>query len=243
MFHLRLAGSIAGFVAASIYGVAIALLRRDRTRVARDYARMMVRLMRPALGLRTDVRGLEHLRARRPCVYVANHQSMYDVPVLAELYPEDTVVIGKRELRWIPFFGWLYAVTGNIMIDRRDNPSAIVRMREAEEAILRRRVSVWIFPEGTRGTEPGRLLPFKKGAFYMAVAAGVPLVPIVVEPLKPFFDADRRHIRPGTVRVRVLEPIETAGLSETDVPALMTRSRDAMQAALTEMAGAPAVRG
>lgn len=225
-----------------MYGIAITIFRRDRTRVARDYACMMARLMRPALGLRTRVIGREHLSSRTPCVYVANHQSMYDVPILAELYPEETVVIGKRELRRIPFFGWLYAVTGNILIDRRDNPSAVGRLREAEEAIIQRGVSVWIFPEGTRATEPGRLLPFKKGAFYMAVAAGAPLVPIVVEPLAPFFDAERRHIRPGTVRVRVLEPIETAGLSDADVPHLISRTHGAMQAALSQMAD-PALRG
>lgn len=236
MFYLRMAGTILGFLAASVYGVAIAVFRRDRSRVARDYARMMVRLMRPALGLRTQVAGREHLVARRPCVYIANHQSMYDVPVLAELYPEDTVVIGKRELRQIPFFGWLYAVTGNILIDRKDNPSAVGRLREAEEAIMRRGVSVWIFPEGTRATEPGRLLPFKKGAFYMAVAASVPLVPIVVEPLTPFFDADRRHIRPGTLRIRILPPIETEGLTDADVPGLSELAHDRMQATLSELA-------
>lgn len=234
MFYLRMAGAILGFVAASVYGVTIAVLRRDRSRVARDYARMMVRLMRPPLGLRADVRGREHLTTQRPCVYVANHQSMYDVPVLAELYPENTVVVGKRELRRIPLFGWLYAATGNILIDRSDNPSAVVRLREAEEAIAGRGVSVWIFPEGTRATEPGRLLPFKKGAFYMAVAAQVPIVPIVVEPIAPFFDAGRRHIRPGTVRVGVLAPIETAGLTEAGVPDLMARTHERMQAWLTE---------
>jgi 1-acyl-sn-glycerol-3-phosphate acyltransferase len=243
VFYLRMAGTILGFIAASVYGVAIAVLRRDKSRVARDYARMMVRLMRPPLGLRTEVLGREHLTAHRPCVYVSNHQSMYDVPVLAELYPEGTVVVGKRELKWIPFFGWLYAVTGNILIDRADNPSAVGRLREAEEAIGRRGVSVWIFPEGTRATEPGRLLPFKKGAFYMAVAARVPIVPIVAEPIARFFDAGRRHLRPGTVQVRVLDPIETTGLTEADVPALIARTRDRMQSALTAMATRSAVRG
>lgn len=237
MFYLRLTGAILGFVAASVYGIAIAVVRRDRRCVARDYARMLTKLMRRPLGLRTEIEGRERLLRFRPCVYVANHQSMYDVPVLAELYPEGTVLIGKKELRRIPLFGWLYVVTGNVLIDRRNNPSAVGQLREAEEAIQRRGVSVWIFPEGTRGIEPGRLLPFKKGAFYMAVAAGVPLVPIVVAPIHGLFDVRRRMLRPGTVRVRVLEPIGTGALTEADVPDLIARTRARMQAALTELEG------
>lgn len=235
MFYLRLAGAIVGFVAASLYGVAIAVVRRQRSLVAHDYAQMMARLMRPALGLRTRVIGRERLLAHRPCIYVSNHQSMYDVPVLAELYPPETVVVGKRELRRIPFFGWLYTITGNVLIDRADNPAAVGRLKEAAEAVLDRGVSVWIFPEGTRGKEPGRLLPFKKGAFYLAVETGAPLVPIVVQPLREIFDPARRLLRPATVEVRVLEPIPTAGLKEADVPALLERTQTAMQSALTEM--------
>lgn len=239
MFYLRIALGLLAFVAASVYGIGIAVLRRDRSRVAHDYARMMARLMRPPLGIRTRVIGREHLLQQRPCIYVANHQSAFDVPVLADLYPPDTVVIGKKELRQIPFFGWLYAVTGNILIDRSNNAGAVGRLREAEEAIRQRGVSVWIFPEGTRGKEPGRLLPFKKGAFYMAVATGAPLVPVVAEPLRPFFDVTRRRIRTGTVEVRVLEPIPTTGLTEADVVPLLNETWARMQQALDQMAGGP----
>jgi 1-acyl-sn-glycerol-3-phosphate acyltransferase len=237
VFYLRLLVALLGFLAASVYGVAIAVFRRDKSRVAHDYARMMVRLMRPPLGLEVRVEGRENLGKARPCIYVANHQSAYDVPVLAELYPVRTVVIGKKELARIPFFGWLYRVTGNVLIDRQDNPSAVGRLQEAERAILERRVSVWIFPEGTRGREPGRLLPFKKGAFYMAVATGAPLVPVVAGPIAPVFDLQRRIARPGTVVVRVLEPIPTAHLGEEDVPALLESTRALMQTTLDELAG------
>lgn len=237
MYYLRLSLTALGFVLASVYGVWIALVRRDRSRVAHDYARALVRMCRPPLGLRTRVLGREHLLEQRPCIYVANHQSAYDVPVLAELYPPDTMVIGKKELRSIPFFGWLFAVTGNVLIDRAHNRSAVGRLQEAEAAILERRVSVWIFPEGTRGTVPGRLLPFKKGAFYMAVATGAPLVPVVVAPVQPLFDPKRRRIRPGTLEVRVLEPIRTVGLGERDVASLMQAEHKRMQRALWEMGG------
>lgn len=236
MFYLRMALGLAGFLVSAVYGVAIAVLRRDRAKVAHDYAQMLARVMQPLLGLRVEVEGREHLLAHRPCIYIANHQSVYDVPILAGLYPPDTVVIAKKEIRSIPFFGWLYAITGNILIDRAHNQSAVGRLREAEEAILSRRVSVWIFPEGTRATVPGELLPFKKGAFYMAVATGAPLVPVVVSPIRPLFDPKRRIARAGRVRVRVLEPIPTRGLSEADIPALISNARARMQASLNELA-------
>jgi 1-acyl-sn-glycerol-3-phosphate acyltransferase len=155
--------------------------------------------------------------------------------VLATLYPENTVVVGKKELSRIPFFGWVFRVTGNILIDRKDNPSAVGRLKEVEDAIRARGVSVWIFPEGTRGKVPGTLLPFKKGAFHMAAATGVPIVPIVVEPLQPYFDARRRHLRSAVLEVRVLKPVTPASADEAGVAALLETVHGRMQAALSEM--------
>lgn len=237
MFYLRVALSLLGFLAASVYAVGIAVLRRDRSRVAYDYAQAMVRLMRPPLGLRVKVVGRENMTANRPCIYIVNHQSAYDVPILAELHLPETVVIGKKELANIPLFGWLYRVTGNILIDRSNRAHAVGRLREAEEAIRERRVSVWIFPEGTRGSTRGELLPFKKGAFHMAVATGVPLVPVVVGPVADVFDLKQRLARPGTVEVRVLEPISTEDLRDADVGALIRLAHERMSAALADLAG------
>lgn len=236
MFYIRVALSLLGFVAASMYAITIALLRRDRSRVAYDYAQAMVRLMRPPLGLRTNVVGREKMLEQRPCIYIVNHQSALDVPILAELHLPETVIIGKKELADIPLFGWLYRVTGNILIDRSNRVHALGRLREAENAIRERRVSVWIFPEGTRGRVRGELLPFKKGAFHMAVATDVPLVPIVVGPVADVFDLGRRFLRSGTVEVRVLDPIATEELQEGDVPDLIRRAHRMMAEALADLA-------
>ncbi len=236
MFYVRIALGLLAFVAASVYGVAIALFRRDRSRVAYDYAMLLHRLMQPALGLRVRITGEAGLHAYRPCIFIANHQSVLDVPILAQAFAPGSVVIAKKELRSIPFFGWIYTVTGNILIDRKDNRSAVGRLKEVEEAILRRGAAVWIFPEGTRGKEPGRMLPFKKGAFYMAVATGAPLVPVVVSPLAPRMSIPGRRLEPGDVEIRVLDPIPTAGLGEGDVLPLMREARRRMAAALSDMA-------
>lgn len=236
MFYLRFAAALLGFLAASFYGVAIAVFRRDRSRVATDYAQLLTRWVGRPLGIRVHVEGRERLYAERPCIFIANHQSILDVAVLGWLHPADAVAIAKKELKRIPFFGWLYAVTGNIYIDREDHTSAVAALRATAEEVVRRRAAVWIFPEGTRGDVPGELLPFKKGAFQMAIASGLPLVPVVVAPLKPEFDLGARRLTPGTVEVRVLEPILTAGLGEDDVPALMHEARARMEHALHELA-------
>jgi 1-acyl-sn-glycerol-3-phosphate acyltransferase len=239
MFYLRMLMMVLSFVTASLYAMAITVVRRDRSLVARDYARALERLMQPALGVRVEVIGGENLRASRPCVYVSNHQSAYDVPVLAGIYPEGTVLIAKKELRSIPLFGWLYEATGNLLIDRSSNPGSIQRLKEAETAIRERGVSVWIFPEGTRGKVPGKLLPFKKGAFYMAIAAGAPVVPVVVSPIAPLFHVGRRYIRKGTVQIRVLDPLPTRGLGEADVNGFLNEVQTKMQEALDELRTTP----
>jgi 1-acyl-sn-glycerol-3-phosphate acyltransferase len=235
MFYLRLAAGLTAFAAASIYAILLALIRRDRSLVPRDYGRAMEKLMHPVLGLQVRVHGEENLRQARPCVYVVNHQSAFDVPILSGIYPEDTVLIAKKELRKLPLFGWIYEATGNILIDRAHNQSAVQRLREASDAIRERGVSIWIFPEGTRGKVPGELLPFKKGAFHVALDAGVPLVPIVVSPVLTLFDVKRRRIRKGIAQIRVLEPVSTEGYSEADVPELMAEVHHRMATALREL--------
>jgi 1-acyl-sn-glycerol-3-phosphate acyltransferase len=235
MFWIRFLGAIGGFVAASLYGIFSAVVRRDRSLVARDYARALARTMHPPLGLNVQVEGQANLLASRPCVYVVNHQSAFDVPILAPLYPADTVLIAKKELRSIPLFGWLYAATGNILIDRGNNPRAVQRLKEAEEAIRERGVSVWVFPEGTRGKTRGELLPFKKGAFYLAIATQVPIVPIVVSPVLDLFDVRGRSLRRGTIQIRVLDPLPTEGTTEKDVLEVIEAVHSRMSAALREM--------
>jgi 1-acyl-sn-glycerol-3-phosphate acyltransferase len=238
-FPLRLAAGLIAFLAASIYGVAVTVFRRDRSRVAHDYAQMLTRLMLPVMGIRVEVHDRPNLDRFRPCIFIANHQSLFDAPILAGLFPENTVVIGKKELRKIPLFGWIYTTTGNLLIDRAHNPSAVQRMKEAELAVVERGVSVWMFPEGTRGRTPGEMLPLKKGAFYLAIGTGMPLVPIVASPVRPLVDLRRGRMRPGTIRVRVLPPVPTSGLSEADIPALLTQIQREMGDALRALETTP----
>lgn len=181
-----------------------------------------------------DVRyeGLEHLAQVGPCVLVANHQTGVDVATYGNIVPRRTKVIGKTELKWIPFFGLFLWLAGNILIKRHDRKSAQSSIGQAAAAIRERGVSVWIFPEGTRNKTCEGLLPFKKGAFHMAIAAGVPIVPIVSSSLKNVAILETPDIRGGKVRVRVLPPIPTQKLTKADVDALSAAVRAQMLEAM-----------
>lgn len=236
MFYFRILLAGAGFVVTCAYGITLALVSRDRSSVPYRFARLLAPLTQRPLGVqRVEIRGAEYLHAHRPCIYVCNHQSNFDTVVLASVYPAGTVVIAKKEVRSIPLFGWLFTATGNILIDRSDRRQAVSQLKAVSDEIHRRNVSVWIFPEGTRGKVPGELLPFKKGAFQMALAARCPLVPVVMSPLLTVVDAPARSVRPGPIEVRVLEPIPTEGLTEDDLGPLIDRTRARMQATLDDL--------
>ncbi len=236
MFYLRVAAAVLAFVAASFYGIAIALVRRDRTTVASDYAAVFGSWMRPLLGIDLRVLDEHNLDDHRPCVFVGNHQSMLDVAIYARCFKRGSVVIAKKEVGSVPFFGWIYRRSGNLLIDRSHTASAVGQLKAAEAEMIRRKAAIWILPEGTRGGVPGKLLPFKKGAFQMALHTGVPIIPVVVSPLKPGLDLSARRLTRTRVDARALDPIPTAGLTEDDLPMLMERTRRVMAEELHRMA-------
>src|SRR5215210_5868227 len=159
---------------------------------------------------------------RRPYVVVSNHESFSDILLVSHL-PWEMKWLSKAELFRIPVLGWMMWLAGDIPVRRGFGPSAAEAMARCRET-LRRRVSVMIFPEGTRSTTAD-LLPFKDGAFRLAIEAGVPLLPLVVHGTSTALRKhDWRFGRSAAV-VRVLEPVETAGLTPTDVPALKDRVR------------------
>ncbi|NMM40965.1 1-acylglycerol-3-phosphate O-acyltransferase [Pseudoalteromonas arctica] len=112
-----------------------------------------------------------------PAVYVANHQSNYDIFTLPAAVPKNCVSLGKKSLKWIPFFGQLYWLSGNILIDRSNRSKAAGTIIKSADKIKQKGLSVWMFPEGTRSYGRG-LLPFKTGAFHTALNADVPIVPV-----------------------------------------------------------------
>ncbi|HET7425729.1 MAG TPA: lysophospholipid acyltransferase family protein, partial [Gemmatimonadales bacterium] len=159
---------------------------------------------------------------RRPYVVVSNHESFVDILLISHL-PWEMKWLSKAELFRIPILGWLLRLAGDIPIKRGFGPSAIEAIARCREA-LANRVSVMIFPEGTRSTTD-ELLPFKDGAFRLAIDAGVPILPLVVHGTSTALPKHDWRFGRSTAVVRVLEPIETTGLGTSDVAALKDRVR------------------
>ena len=226
------------FLLCSAAGIVWLLLRPHNRQTLYVYGRVfcrgVVRMMRWDIA----VENRERLEECRPCVIVANHQSFADVVTFGSIFPRTTVSAGKREIGRIPVFGWFYRLSGNLIIDREHARSAFHSLESAARAVREERLSVWFMPEGHRNPGPD-LLPFKSGAFRLAISAGVPVLPIVAGPLSEICDMRRRRARPGRLPVRILPPVPTEGLSPRDLPDLVARVRASMQEALDGLRPAP----
>jgi 1-acyl-sn-glycerol-3-phosphate acyltransferase len=182
------------------------------------------------LTMRLDTAGM--WAQPNPFVIVANHQSNWDLFVLGCAVPRRTVSLGKKSLKWVPFFGQIYWLAGNILIDRGNAIRAKQAMLKTTDVMLHEDTSIWVFPEGTRNLGQG-LLPFKKGAFQMAINAGVPIVPLCCSSYKSTMRLNRWHS--GGIVIKTLPPISTTGMTLDDMPALMERCRAQMQDCLAEL--------
>jgi putative phosphoserine phosphatase/1-acylglycerol-3-phosphate O-acyltransferase len=161
------------------------------------------------INLDLDVKGEEHLWSRRPAVFIFNHQSKADVVIVARLLRQDIAGVGKQEIKRMPVIGKVLELGGVVMIDRKNAASAIEAMAPLVDAMRQEGKSVVLAPEGTRTISP-KLGPFKKGAFHLAMQAGVPIVPIVIHNAGDVAPKGDFVFRPATVDVEVLPPVDTA---------------------------------
>lgn len=224
------------FLLCSALGVVWLLVSPGNRQTLYMYGRVFCRGLMRLMGWTINVTDREHMDAARPCVFVANHQSFLDVVTFGSIFPPRTVSAGKREIGRIPVFGWFYRLSGNLVIDRDHPRGALASLEAAAQAIRAENLSVWFMPEGHRNNGP-KLLPFKSGAFRLARAAGVPIVPIVAAPLTALADPSRWRARRGTLRVRVLEPIRVEDPGAEAVTETAARVRARMQEALDDLRG------
>lgn len=222
------------FLLCSALGIVWLLVRPHNRETLYVYGKVFCRGVVSLMGWRLDVANRDLLDSARPCVFVANHQSFLDVVTFGAMFPKRTVSAGKREIGRIPVFGWFYRLSGNLVIDRANPLAARDSLDAAARTIRDERVSVWFMPEGHRNAGP-ELLPFKTGAFRLALAAGVPIVPIVAAPLTAIADTKRHRARPGALRVTVLDPILPNAGSPRAVAELADATRMAMQRELDRL--------
>ncbi|MGB5630864.1 MAG: HAD-IB family hydrolase [Woeseiaceae bacterium] len=161
------------------------------------------------IGLNLKISGEQHLWSHRPAVFIFNHQSNVDLVIMARLMRRDISGVGKRELRDMPVIGRVLEASGVVLIDRSNTAAAIASMAPLVDAMRVEGKSVCLSPEGTRAVTP-KLAEFKKGAFHLAMQAGVPMVPIVIHNSGDVQPKGDMLYHPGTVKVDVLPPVDTS---------------------------------
>lgn len=191
-----------------------------------------------ASGVKLRVHGWENAGSGDPRIFAANHVSWFDVPALARTLPRYKFV-AKAELFKVPVFGQGIRAAGMIEI-QRDNRKAAFGAYEVAAEKIRAGNSVVVFPEGTRGYDY-RLRPFKKGPFVLAVAAGVPIVPVVVHGTIEVLQKGSFAVHPGFVDIHLLEPVSTAGIDYDQRDALMAMVRGRMADAMQSLYGVEAL--
>lgn len=238
-YYVRFAlyiGTLVSVASCSIVAAAGMFVIGRRFDVNYIVARTFYAITKRTFALQIEVEGEEHL-STRPAVLMANHQSILDVVVVGRLMPKQSSIMAKKSLQYSPL-GPFMTMAGAIFIDRGNNAQAIRSLEAAGETMKNEKVSIWMFPEGTRHmSEAPDMLPLKKGGFHLAINAGIPIIPIVTE---NYWRIYRRGVfDEGTIKVRVLPPISTVGLTPADVGSLTTRVRDQMLEALREISPVP----
>jgi 1-acyl-sn-glycerol-3-phosphate acyltransferase len=191
-----------------------------------------VRLALTLAGIKTVVRGREHLTPDRAVVFCANHQSNVDPPVLFEVLHRRLHILYKAELSKLPLLGRVFILGEFVPVERANREAAMASVSQGAQS-LRNGNSFLIFPEGTR-SPTRQLLPFKKGGFIMALQAGAPIVPVAIEGGRAAMHKGSKLVWPTTVTVTIGPPIETAGMSLDDRDTLIATVRDRVQQMLTE---------
>lgn len=167
-----------------------------------------------------------------PAIFIANHQNSYDIFTMSGGLMQQTVSIGKQSLKWIPFFGQIYWLSGNILIDRENRKAAFSTLQKATEYITKKRISVWMFPEGTRSYGKG-LLRFKRGAFQLAQAAKVPLVPVVMSSTSGKIKLNKWNN--GTIILEIMAPQPLSEAQQQDLRVAADDYHVLMKAKLDEL--------
>jgi len=235
-YYFRLGLYVSAVGVCSIWGVATSIamtLIGRRFDINYIVARTLYALISRVIGITYTVEGEHHLEMK-PAVLLGNHQSMLDIIFLGRMFPHQASILAKRELLWAPLLGQYLLLSGAVFVDRSSNKNAVAALAAAGADMKTKGISLWMFPEGTRhSSKESGLLPFKKGAFHLAVQAGVPIIPMVSQNYWPLYHSG--VFEPGNLKIKVLPPIPTDMLTTADIPDLIVRTRDAMLAALHEI--------
>ncbi|XP_032722068.1 1-acyl-sn-glycerol-3-phosphate acyltransferase beta [Lontra canadensis] len=242
-FYAKITLYCALCVSASMVAAVVCLLRHHgRTVENMRIIKWFVLKFKYVFGLRFEIKGLQKLEVDHPCVIISNHQSILDMMGLMEALPKRCVQIAKRELIFLGPVGLIMYLGGIFFINRQHSRTAVTVMADVGEHMVRDNLKVWIYPEGTRN-DNGDLLPFKKGAFYLAIQTQVPIIPVIYSSFSSFYNPKTKLFTSGTIKVEVLDAIPTRGLTVADVPKLMDTCHRAMRTTFLRVSKTPQENG
>jgi 1-acyl-sn-glycerol-3-phosphate acyltransferase len=210
-------------------------------RVQHWFARTWARMILKTAGIRIHAEGLDHIDPAQPAVYAANHASALDIPVLYASLPTQFRILAKRELFRYPFLGWHLTRSGQIPIDQGNARTSLRGLNRASDSLCNGMPLV-IFPEGGRSAD-GQLREFMGGAFYMAIKAQAPIVPVVLVGTYELLPMNSFHLRPGRVEMIVGAPIPTTGMLPREMDKLGAHVRQVMAGIYYARAKVPAPLG
>ncbi|MFT6985554.1 MAG: 1-acyl-sn-glycerol-3-phosphate acyltransferase [Psychromonas sp.] len=217
LFIIRIILITLSLILMSVYAVFYCLFSPRNPKNTYHFAILFSKMSR-LVGLKVTVRIPESAKNNGSVVYIANHQNNCDMVTTTAAVQPDSVTIGKKSLVWIPFFGIIYWLTGNILIDRDNKNKSKSTITDIVEQMRAKNIAVWIFPEGTRSRGRG-LMPFKMGAFHTALQAGVNIVPTVISDTHQQVNLNRWDN--GEVIVEMLEPMDISQYKKREIRRLM----------------------
>lgn len=182
-------------------------------------------LSRPLFGMKLKVYGMEKIDFRKPHIFMANHMSLIDAPLLFLILPIPVRIFPKKELFKIPVIGKGMERVGFIPVDRRDSSRGRMAIEKGVEMIKEKGWSFLIFPEGTRSWD-GNLLPFKKGGFILSIKSQVPIVPVTIKGTREMLPRGKFSIKKGSVEVKFHEPVSPEGYSLEEKDKLLQKVRE-----------------
>jgi len=175
-------------------------------------------------GIKVQLKGTENLKKDQSYILVSNHASILDIPALISATPFQVRFLAKKSLLWFPIFGWFLYIADHILIDRESAQSALKSLKKAS-VLLKKGISIIVFPEGTRSPD-GEVKEFKRGAFLLARHSKFPVVPISISGTYDMLPRQGWCFWPGTIHIRMGEPIPTRDLSHQESKDLMRRVRE-----------------
>jgi len=231
LFILRLIIVVIYSILVSIFGCIYCLFSPRNPKHVATFGKLFGNLA-PVFGLTVEKRIPAEAPNNGKCIYIANHQNNYDMVTASSVVMPGTVTVGKKSLVWIPFFGQLYWLTGNLLIDRNNRTKAHGTISQVVNQIKKKNLSIWMFPEGTRSRGRG-LMPFKTGAFHAAISAGVPIVPICVSNTSNKVKLNRWSN--GHVIIEMLPPVDTTGYTKDRLRELSEHCHQLMANKIAEL--------